>query len=599
MSNKVIDNLVLKVEPSKGVIKTVNSKEVPIIGVARKIELQIGDWSDKEEFRVIPLDDFDFFIGLGFLDRVKAFIFPFVDVIYLETALYWKAGKGSVEEISIMATENSLNGSLEHTPTWAVATVSFVFISLSISIDHGIRLLSKWLKRRRKYALNDAVERLKTELMIMGFLAFLFTWSQSPVSDLCVPPNIGDTMLPCRKKTQSNVQHLDGNHERQLAGEDQAALADPCSAKGKVSLITWKGMEQLQALVFVLAVMQIVYGFLTMAFGRAKTRRWKAWEEEIKTTEYQISHDPGRFRLARQTTFARRHASSCSETSLQLWTKCFFRQFFNPVAKVDYLTLRHSFISAHLAGRNRNFNFQGYIERSLDEDFKTIVAISLLMWLFVVIFMLVDVHGWYVFFWMSFLPLLVQFGLGSCYHEHTAVVVLRVLLPITVQVICSYTTLPLYALVTQMGSEIKGCLVSDSIAKIMEQWLADVREKRKKHELLASPTASVPVELSFRVAGPSEIFPSVELPGLTSSERKDLSNGSGTDEENDDQIVEVEGNDLSTSGEIDENDDGIVEIEGKGLSNGGEINVENDDDGIVEVEATSSLDSGSRRKFII
>ncbi|KAE8699769.1 hypothetical protein F3Y22_tig00110570pilonHSYRG00176 [Hibiscus syriacus] len=65
-----------------------------------------------------------------------------------------------------------------------------------------------------------------------------------------------------------------------------------------------------------------------------------------------------------------------------------------------------------------------------------------------------------------------------------------------------------------MGSEIKGCLVS-------EQWLADLREKRKKRELLASPNASVLMELSFRVAGPSEIFPSVELPSLTCSERKE------------------------------------------------------------------------------
>ncbi|KAK8685466.1 hypothetical protein V6N13_041467 [Hibiscus sabdariffa] len=491
-----------------------------------------------------------------------------------------------------MATATSPIHSLETTPTWAVATVFSLFISLSIAIDYCIRLLSKWLKRRRKHALHDAVERMKSELMIMGFIVFLFAGSQSPLSDLCVPPNIANTMLPCRKKAPSkNVQQAD---------EAQAAFADPCSAKGKVSFITWKGMEQLQAFFFALAVMQIVYSFLTMAFGRAKTRKWKAWEQETKTTEYQISHDPERFRLARQTTFARRHASSCTETSLQLWTKCFFRQFFNPVAKVDYLTLRHGFISAHLAGRKMNFNFQDYIERSLDEDFKTVVGISPLMWLFVVIFMLLDVHGWHVFLWVSFIPLLivlilgtklevivakmalqinnqntvirgtpvvqpndqlfwfgrprfvltlvhltlfvnafelaffiwvsVEFGLGSCYHEHTTIVIIRVVLPITVQVLCSYITLPLYALVTQMGSEIKGPLVGDPIAKIMEQWLADVREKRKKQELLASPTASLPVELSFRMAPSS----------LTAGERKDLSNRGELNEENDDGIVEVE-----------------------------------------------------------
>ncbi|XWS55796.1 hypothetical protein CRYUN_Cryun09bG0031500 [Craigia yunnanensis] len=67
--------------------------------------------------------------------------------------------------------------------------------------------------------------------------------------------------------------------------------------------------------------------------------------------------------------------------------------FFNPVAKVDYLTLRHGCLSAHFSWRYSNFNFQEHIERSFDEDFKTVVSISPLMWFFAVIFMLVDVDG--------------------------------------------------------------------------------------------------------------------------------------------------------------------------------------------------------------
>ncbi|PKI68163.1 hypothetical protein CRG98_011462 [Punica granatum] len=139
--------------------------------------------------------------------------------------------------------------------------------------------------------------------------------------------------------------------------------------------------------------MQIVFSVLTMALGRAKMRRWKRWEKETQTTEYQVANDPNRFRFTRQTTFGRRHMNACTETPLLLWIKCFFRQFFRSVAKVDYLTLRHGFISAHLSTRNNsNFDFQKYIKRSLDEDFKEIVSISPLMWFLVVIFMLVDVH---------------------------------------------------------------------------------------------------------------------------------------------------------------------------------------------------------------
>lgn len=42
------------------------------------------------------------------------------------------------------------------------------------------------------------------------------------------------------------------------------------SIQGKVSLVTEKGIQQLQHFIFVLAVMQIVYSVVTMALGRAK-----------------------------------------------------------------------------------------------------------------------------------------------------------------------------------------------------------------------------------------------------------------------------------------------------------------------------------------
>lgn len=241
--------------------------------------------------------------------------------------------------------------------------------------------------------------------------------------------------------------------------------------------------------------------------------------------------------------------SNCTTTPIVLWIKCFFRQFFHSVAKVDYFTLRHGFIAAHLS-TNSTFNFQKYIRRSLEDDFKVIVGISPFMWLLVVIFLLVDVHGLQVFLWVSFLPLIMvlfigtklevivakmalqlkdqnsvvkgtlvvqpndklfwfrnpefvltlihyilftnafelaffvfvtlQYGFHSCYHERLEIVIIRVVLAVMVQVLCSYITLPLYALVTQMGTHYKRALLEDQTAHMMRQWHAGVKDKRKK-----------------------------------------------------------------------------------------------------------------------
>lgn len=385
--------------------------------------------------------------------------------------------------------------------------------------------------------------------MVLGFMSLILTVTQRSISKICVPIKVAETFLPCRRTFLTTTEAIGESsfHERILA---DAESSNNCS-EGMTTLISPQGTNQLSFFICVLAVMQIVYSVITMALGRAKMRRWEAWEKETQTVEYLVANDPERFRFTRQTTFGRRHMSSCTGTSIQLWTKCFFQQFFNSVAKIDYLTLRHGFISAHLPAYS-SFNFQKYIQRSLDDDFQEVVGISPTMWMLVVIFMFVDVHGWNVYLWVSFLPLMIvlilgtklqvivsrmalqiqgeshvirgaivvqpnddlfwfshprfvltllhytlfmnafevsffiwvtwQFGITSCYHEHTGILVVRVVLAVTVQVMCSYITLPLYALVTQMGSNFKKALLEKETANAIKHWHAVVRQKRRDQE---------------------------------------------------------------------------------------------------------------------
>ncbi|KAH1032115.1 hypothetical protein J1N35_044289 [Gossypium stocksii] len=58
-------------------IKIVNSKEVPTVGVAQRVELHISQWKGKEDFEVIHLDDYNFVIGLKFHDKINTLLVPF------------------------------------------------------------------------------------------------------------------------------------------------------------------------------------------------------------------------------------------------------------------------------------------------------------------------------------------------------------------------------------------------------------------------------------------------------------------------------------------------------------------------------------------
>ncbi|KAK8641283.1 hypothetical protein V6N13_010698 [Hibiscus sabdariffa] len=402
--------------------------------------------------------------------------------------------------------EASATRSLEDTPTWAVAAVCLVFVSLSILIEYLIHLVSNWLKRRRKTALYDAIEKLKSVLMVLGFMSLALTVTRSFISRICIPNKLANSMLPCRKTLDSikankdfvyeQTWSVDALHERILAVDSESS--DFCNSKvcsystnmsvskvimdskkwewqGKTSLISEEGTNQLSIFLFVLAAMQIVYTVLTMALGRAKT---------------------------------------------------------------------------HLA-TNTSFNFQNYIQRSLDDDFKVLVGISPFMWLWVVIFLMLDVHGWNVYLWVSFLPLTITLILGTKLQVIMAKMAQRVkdqnnvilgaplvqpndnLFWVTVQVICSYVTLPLYALVTQMGSNFKRAVLEEQTANAIKQWHAGVKLKRKKNRQSSpaddSPSTNTSVSTSAHqhpTPASSEIASSSEIqeepgPALPTSDAVD------------------------------------------------------------------------------
>ncbi|KAF6134659.1 hypothetical protein GIB67_002060 [Kingdonia uniflora] len=461
--------------------------------------------------------------------------------------------------------------SLDETPTWAFAAVCFVLVAISIVLEHRINLLTTWLKRRGKNGLMEAVQKLKSELMVMGFMSLLLAATQRPISKICISTKVADKMLPCHKLHETvkfgKFEGVLWRPERQLAEDvndgDNGEVydTDHCSSKGMVSIMSQEGIHQLHIFIFVMAMVHVIYSALTMALGRAKMKGWKSWEKETQSTEYQVANDPNRFRIMKQTTFARRHTSSLS--SLLLWIKCFFRQFFRSVAKIDYFTLRHGFIATHL--NINTFNFQKYIQRSLEDDFKVVIGISPPLWFMVVIFLLINVHGFHLYLWISFVPLVIvlalgtkleivlarmaikleeqntvikgalvvqpndglfwfghpkfvlhflhvtlflcafelaffvwtavclfafllpvssfiEFGLHSCYHENTMIIVTRLVLSVAVQFLCSYITLPLYALVTQMGSQYKRAVLEAQTVNALRQWHTDVKQTRKRQQ---------------------------------------------------------------------------------------------------------------------
>ncbi|XP_044970021.1 MLO-like protein 1 [Hordeum vulgare subsp. vulgare] len=100
------------------------------------------------------------------------------------------------------------------------------------------------------------------------------------------------------------------------------------------------------------------------------------------------------------------------ESTLLSWMHSFVKQFYASVIKSDYATMRLCFIMTHCRG-NPKFGFRTYMVRAVEADFKKVVGIRWYLWIFVVIFMLLNVNGWHTYFWISFVPLILLVVVGT------------------------------------------------------------------------------------------------------------------------------------------------------------------------------------------
>ncbi|KAK4399165.1 MLO-like protein 12 [Sesamum angolense] len=253
------------------------------------------------------------------------------------------------------------SATLETTPTWAVATVCFILIAVSILIEHGLHLLAKYLGKKRRKSLLQALNKIKSDLMLLGFISLLLTVLEKSIANICIPEGAAESFLPCKSLTSDE--------------EDDSK----CQEEGKASLMSRVAVQQLQMLIFFLAFFHVLSSFLTFSLATAK--------------------------------------SSFYYGNLHLMLKSFFqvnflRQFFGSVYKVDYLTLRHGFITAHFA-EGSNFDFQKYLKRAFEKEFEVVVGMRLWIWIFSVLFIFFNAYVFHNYAWLPFIPLLMLLVVGT------------------------------------------------------------------------------------------------------------------------------------------------------------------------------------------
>ncbi|KAM7495470.1 hypothetical protein LguiB_030079 [Lonicera macranthoides] len=418
--------------------------------------------------------------------------------------------------------------------------------------------LPYWLQKTNRKPLFSAVEKMKEELMLLGFISLLLTATSSVISNICIPSRFYDSAFaPCTRADVDEEQEETENYtsqERKLLTTFLSphsfrrvlnVLNQNTCKEGHEPFVSYEGLEQLHRFIFVMAVTHVSYSCLTMLLAIVKIHSWRVWEDE--DLHGSLSEITREMTIRRQSNLVKFHTSNpLLKNGFLIWVICFFRQFGRSVVRADYLTLRNGFIMNH--NLTSKYDFHSYMVRSMEEEFQKIVGVSGPLWGFVVAFMLFNVKGSNLYFWIAIIPITLvllvgtklqhviatlamesagitgffsgtklkprdelfwfkkpelllslihfilfqnafelasffwfwwQFGYHSCFIKNHMLVYLRLVLGFAGQFLCSYSTLPLYALVTQMGTNYKAALIPQRIRETIHGWGKDARRRRR------------------------------------------------------------------------------------------------------------------------
>ncbi|XP_035548545.1 MLO-like protein 1 isoform X2 [Juglans regia] len=311
---------------------------------------------------------------------------------------------------------------LEYTPTWVVAVVCSVIVLISLVVERTLHSVGKYLKKNNQMLLFEALQKIKEELMLLGFISLLLTVFQDRIAKICISEVLANKWLPCKKEkdndagdssSSSSTAHfqtffkypsfvLPAGTARHLLAEASAST-ESC-AKGKVPMLSLKALHHLHIFIFVLAVVHVIFCALTILFGGAKSLL--AVGTKLEHVICQLAQE-----------VAEKHVAVEGELVVKPSDDHFW--FHRP--KIVLLLI-------HI------IMFQNAFELAF-------------------------------FFWTW-----VQYDFDSCIMGQIGFVIPRLVIGAFIQFVCSYSTLPLYAIVTLMGSSLKKGIFTEHVQEGLVDW---------------------------------------------------------------------------------------------------------------------------------
>ncbi|OAY65627.1 MLO-like protein 4, partial [Ananas comosus] len=339
--------------------------------------------------------------------------------------------------------------SLAETPTWSVATVTTAMVAVCFLVERSISRFGKWLKKTKRKAMLAALEKIREELMLLGFISLMLSQTARWISEICMPSSLfSSCFYTCSKNDFEDL--LSGDTESGLSNQTTLAKTfyggsppHQCS-EGHEPFVSLEGLEQLHRFLFILGITHVLYSFVTVVLSMFKIYSWRKWENQ---------------------------AYPLSSQDLQGLNIYFWLSFVPAISSVAYFSedlvmlvgteLQHVVVQLALEVVEATGPCVGTQLKPRDDLF-WFGKPEILLWL------------------IQFISFQWELSAQACFLKNHYMVIIRLVSGLLVQFWCSYCTLPLNVIITQMGSKFKKSLISESVRESLHSWCKRVKGKAKR-----------------------------------------------------------------------------------------------------------------------
>ncbi|KAL0402762.1 UNVERIFIED_CONTAM: MLO-like protein 1 [Sesamum radiatum] len=364
--------------------------------------------------------------------------------------------------------------SLEYTPTWVVALVCTVIVAISLAAERLLHYAGKFLIKKKQGPLFDALLKIKEELMLLGFISLLLTVFQGRISTICIAKHLTDDWLPCKKETD---KHDGGGDDSGKPTAHFQTTLSPSLLPMPAAFLQEQDHLMPQATVKnrfvsgnngkILSRKRNMIQKGKVSGNRKKFNILELGVSEIVTFQNHYRDNP-KFNFYKYMV---RALETDFKKVVGIRLACIFLDCFRPFdmgTKLEHIITQ---LAEEVAQRHVAVPGELVVKPS-DHHFWFSKPRLVLVLIHIILFQ--NSFEIAIFFWM-----LVMFQFDSCIMGHTRYIIPRLVIGALVQFLCSYSTLPLYAIVAQMGSSFNRAIFEEHIQEKLTGWAQKAKRNNK------------------------------------------------------------------------------------------------------------------------